>query len=61
MYNHCLFFHHFKVYTLDAANILRTFFGNELPNRVSQLEQIAEQVATLCTTLGEYPIIRYRA
>lgn len=50
-----------KVFTLDSPD---TFFiaYNPIPppQRSAHLEVIAEQIATLCATLGEYPTIRYR-
>ncbi|CAF0727154.1 unnamed protein product [Didymodactylos carnosus] len=50
-----------QVFTLDSPE---TFYINFNPNSTQQrmvhLDRIAEQIATLCATLGEYPSIRYR-
>jgi syntaxin-binding protein 1 len=47
------------VYTLDSPD---TFFLYYNPQRqgslTANLERIAEQIATVCATLGEYPSIR---
>ena len=51
-----------KVYSLDKPTAFQTFYNPELANeRAYELERMAEQLATLCSTLGEYPSIRYRA
>jgi len=51
-----------QVFTLDSPD---TFFLAYQPKpsiqRTAHLDVIAEQIATLCATLGEYPTIRYRA
>lgn len=51
-----------KVFTLDSPD---TFFISYDPSqshlRAAHLDVIAEQIATLCATLGEYPTIRYRS
>lgn len=51
-----------QVFTLDSPD---TFFiaydPNQSVSRAPHLDVIAEQIATLCATLGEYPTIRYRS
>lgn len=49
------------MFSLDAPhstyNLYCPFRAKE---RVRQLEALAQQIATLCATLQEYPAIRYR-
>lgn len=51
----------FQVFSLDAPhstyNLYCPFRAGE---RARQLEALAQQIATLCATLQEYPAIRYR-
>ena len=50
-----------KVFTLDSPDTFYiTYNPMPPPNRTAHLDGIAEQIATLCATLGEYPTIRYR-
>jgi syntaxin-binding protein 1 len=51
-----------KVFSLDRHEAFQYVFNpNRAQLRNSELEKMAEQIATLCSTLGEYPSIRYRA
>jgi len=51
-----------QVYSLDNPDNLQLYFNPfRATERNAGLEKMAEQVATLCSTLGEYPSIRYRA
>ena len=49
-----------QVFSLDSPETFNIFFQENHPNRSAHLERLAEQIATLCATLGEYPSIRYR-
>jgi hypothetical protein len=52
----------FKAFTLDSPDTFNIAYNPAQSHlRVGHLEMIAEQIATLCATLSEYPIIRYRA
>ncbi len=57
------FFPHLpKVFSLDRPEAIQTVYNpSRARARPAELERMAEQIATLCSTLGEYPSIRYRA
>merc|ERR1712227_929900 len=54
--------HEGQVYSLDSPDNFQLYYN---PLRASEksaaMEKMAEQIATLCSTLGEYPSIGYRA
>ena len=47
-----------QVYLLDAAKTFRDIYQESSQNRQDRLERYADQLATLCSILGEYPSIR---
>ena len=51
-----------QVFSLDSPNSFHTLYSPTVndENKLKMAEVIAEQLATVCATLGEYPSIRYR-
>lgn len=49
------------MFSLDNRDAFQYYFNpQKSQGRTAEMERTAEQIATLCATLGEYPTIRYR-
>jgi len=49
-----------QVFSMDTPALSMTYYsGCRLPVDGVILDRCAEQLATLCVTLAEYPLIRY--
>lgn len=49
-----------RVFTLDYPEAFQDFYTPGSVGKASMAERIADQLATVCAMLGEYPAVRYR-
>lgn len=50
-----------KIFCLDNPETFQLFYNPQKQGGLTtNMERIAEQIATVCATLGEYPNVRYR-
>lgn len=49
-----------KVFTLDYQDGFHRFYSESSMGKVELVDRIADQLATVCAMLGEYPSVRYR-
>ena len=49
-----------RVFTLDYSDAFQDFYATGSAGKGGMVDRIAEQLATVCAMLGEYPAVRYR-
>ena len=49
-----------KVFTLDYPDVFEEFYSRDRVSTGHVSERIADQLATVCAMMGEYPSVRYR-